>query len=75
VADPNKVWIGLEYFCNETDPLWKLNDDEMAQLAVREVAKIGILNPEDVEDTHVGVPSEKGKNRTLRQKRAEGPGQ
>ena len=53
VANPNKVWIGLEYFCNESDPLWKLNDDEMAQLAVREVAKIGILNPEDVEDTHV----------------------
>ena len=53
VADPNKVWIGLEYFCNETDPLWKLSDDEMAQLAIREVARIGILNPEDVEDAHV----------------------
>jgi protoporphyrinogen oxidase len=53
VANPNKVWIGLEYFCNESDPLWKLNDKEMAQLAVREVAKIGILNPEDVEDAHV----------------------
>jgi protoporphyrinogen oxidase len=22
VADPTKVWIGLEYFCYETDPLW-----------------------------------------------------
>ncbi|HUV70946.1 MAG TPA: hypothetical protein VMW15_14900, partial [Terracidiphilus sp.] len=53
VADQNKVWIGLEYFCNETDPLWKLSDDEMAQLAIREVARIGILNPEDVEDAHV----------------------
>jgi protoporphyrinogen oxidase len=27
VADPNKVWIGLEYFCNETDPLWKDVED------------------------------------------------
>ena len=47
------MWIGLEYFCNETDPLWKLSDDEMAQLAIREVARIGILTPEDVEDAHV----------------------
>ena len=23
VADPSKVWIGLEYFCYETDDLWK----------------------------------------------------
>ena len=23
VADPSTVWIGLEYFCNETDSLWK----------------------------------------------------
>ncbi len=27
VADPNKVWIGLEYFCYETDPLWKMSND------------------------------------------------
>ncbi len=24
VADPTKMWIGLEYFCNDTDPLWKM---------------------------------------------------
>jgi protoporphyrinogen oxidase len=53
VADPDKVWIGLEYFCYETDPMWKLSDQEMSRLAVAEVAKIGILKAEDVEDTHV----------------------
>ncbi len=53
VADPDKVWIGLEYFCNDTDPLWKLSDEEMARFAIGEVAKIGILNAEDVEDFHV----------------------
>ncbi|MGA3079789.1 MAG: NAD(P)/FAD-dependent oxidoreductase [Terracidiphilus sp.] len=53
VGSPDKVWIGLEYFCNDTDPLWKLSDDEMAKFAVGEVAKIGILKAEDVEDTHV----------------------
>ncbi|MGA2888594.1 MAG: NAD(P)/FAD-dependent oxidoreductase [Terracidiphilus sp.] len=53
VANPGKVWIGLEYFCNDTDPLWKLSDDEMVKFAIAEVAKIGILNAEDVEDSHV----------------------
>ena len=24
---PDKVWIGLEYFCNDTDDLWKLPDE------------------------------------------------
>jgi protoporphyrinogen oxidase len=47
------VWIGLEYFCNDTDALWKLSDEEMAKFAIGEVAKIGILNAEDVEDFHV----------------------
>jgi protoporphyrinogen oxidase len=53
VASQDKVWIGLEYFCNETDPLWKLSDDEMARFAIAEIARIGILKAEDVEDSHV----------------------
>jgi protoporphyrinogen oxidase len=53
VADKEKVWIGLEYFCNDTDALWRLPDDEMRKLAVEEVSKIGILRAEDVEDGHV----------------------
>ncbi len=53
VGTPGKVWIGLEYFCNDTDPLWKLSDEEMAKFAIAEIAKIGILKAEDVEDSHV----------------------
>ncbi len=53
VGSKEKTWIGLEYFCNDTDPLWKLSDEEMAKFAIGEVAKIGILKPEDVEDFHV----------------------
>ena len=53
VGDEKKVWIGLEYFCNCTGDLWKLSDAEMTQFAVEEVARIGILKPEDVEDSHV----------------------
>jgi protoporphyrinogen oxidase len=53
VSDPNKVWIGLEYFCYETDPLWNMSDDEIFQYAVNEVEKIGILQKADVIDGHV----------------------
>jgi protoporphyrinogen oxidase len=53
VADPSKVWIGLEYFCYDTDDLWKMPDEELKRFAIAEVAKIGILNAEDVSDGHV----------------------
>jgi protoporphyrinogen oxidase len=53
VADPTKVWIGLEYFCYDTDELWKMRDEDLKKFAIAEVAKIGILNAEDVSDGHV----------------------
>jgi protoporphyrinogen oxidase len=53
VASEDKVWVGLEYFCNDTDTLWNYSADEMKQLAIQEISKIGILNAEDVEDAHV----------------------
>ncbi len=53
VADPTRVWIGLEYFCYDTDPLWKMPDDELARLAIGEIEKIGILRAADVRDSHV----------------------
>jgi protoporphyrinogen oxidase len=53
VGSADKVWIGLEYFCNETDDLWKLSDEAMSRFAIEEIAKIGILKAGDVEDSHV----------------------
>jgi protoporphyrinogen oxidase len=53
VQDPTKVWIGLEYFCYDTDDLWKMPDEDLKRFAIAEVAKIGILNAEDVSDGHV----------------------
>ena len=53
VDSPGKVWIGLEYYCNENEPLWSLSDEEMTRLAIEEVARIGILKADDVEDSHV----------------------
>jgi len=53
LADPSKVWIGLEYFCYETDPLWAMPDEELKQFAANELQKIGILKTADVLDGHV----------------------
>ncbi len=57
VADPGKVWIGVEYFCYEDDDLWRKSDDEMARFAIAELAQIDILETPDVSDwTVVRVP-------------------
>jgi protoporphyrinogen oxidase len=53
VADPHNVWIGLEYFCYETDPIWRLPDADMIELAKTEMAKIGIIETGDVLDACV----------------------
>ncbi len=57
VADPSKVWIGLEYFCNEGDSLWTRTDSEMIELAKTELASMNILDAENVFDaTVIRVP-------------------
>ena len=39
VADPTKVWIGLEYFCYETDALWSMPDEELKKFAAGELGE------------------------------------
>ena len=53
VADPDKVWIGLEYFCYETDALWQMSDEAITQFAIAEIERIGILDAGAVRDSHV----------------------
>ncbi len=53
VADPDTVWIGLEYFCYHTDAIWHLSDKDMVALAIKEIGRIGILEPDCVLDSHV----------------------
>ncbi|HKI10734.1 MAG TPA: NAD(P)/FAD-dependent oxidoreductase [Candidatus Acidoferrum sp.] len=53
VKDSAKVWIGVEYFCYESDKLWQLSDEEMARLAITELEKIGIIEAREVVDWHV----------------------
>ncbi len=53
VADQSKVWLGLEYFCNESDDIWKLSDERMVALATEELSKIGIIEASEVLDATV----------------------
>ena len=50
----HSVWIGLEYFCNEGDDMWSMSDDDFAQMAMKEMAVIGLIsNIDEVMDHHV----------------------
>jgi protoporphyrinogen oxidase len=53
IAEPDKVWLGLEYFCYETDALWAMADEDLKKFAAAELEKIGILKTTDVLDGHV----------------------
>lgn len=46
----HKVWIGLEYFCNEQDKIWTDDDDTFIKFAIEEADKIGIFDKADVID-------------------------
>ncbi len=49
----NKVWIGLEYFCNENDNFWNMSDKECIAFAGAELVKMGIISSEnEILDAH-----------------------
>lgn len=50
VRDPDTVWLGLEYFCDEGDALWEMNDTALIGFAASELAKIGLVDASDVLD-------------------------
>ncbi len=57
VADPSKIFLGLEYFCDEGDAVWRMPDEDMVRFAARELQQIGLLDPDAVEKgTVVRVP-------------------
>ena len=50
----HSVWVGLEYFCNEGDRMWNLEDDDFAKRAIREMVKMGLIDDaKEVMDYHV----------------------
>lgn len=53
VAEPGTVWLGLEFFCKETDPLWQLEDADLKALAHREMVMIGLIEADQPLDSVV----------------------
>jgi protoporphyrinogen oxidase len=53
VADPAKIWIGLEFFCSEGDSLWNEADAALVELAKKEINEIGLGRAEDCHDAVV----------------------
>ena len=53
VQDSDKVWIGLEYFCNQDDELWSKGDEEFIRFAIDELVKIDIIKKEYVRDSTI----------------------
>lgn len=57
IEDPSLVWIGLEYFCYDTDAVWSWPDEKMIALAKEELERMGIAAGADVLDaTVIRVP-------------------
>jgi len=50
VPEPDKACYGLEYFCFEHDGLWNSTDQDLIELAKRELTKIGLAREGDVLD-------------------------
>ncbi len=51
VADPEKtIWLGLEYFVNIGDDLWKMKDKDMIELGISELVQIGFIDRADFLD-------------------------
>lgn len=45
--------IGMEYFCNRTDPIWTMDDLALRDMAAAELEKLGLAAASTVVDGHV----------------------
>ena len=50
---PGMSCLGMEYFCFEDDSFWNAPDADLIELAKNEIAKIGLIAPEEVVDACV----------------------
>src|SRR5258708_7414397 len=53
VKDPDTVWVGMEYFCDQKDEFWNQPDTAIQSVAVRELEKMGLAQVTDVLDSKV----------------------
>jgi protoporphyrinogen oxidase len=44
VKDPGRVWVGVEYFCNEGDPIWSKSDGDMVAHTLGDLKRIGLID-------------------------------
>ena len=48
----NTIWIGLECTCQENDKYWNMSDEEFINLVSEELVKMGIIEKNDILDSH-----------------------
>lgn len=48
----NTVWIGTEYFCQEGDDFWCMDNSERVEFVLDELEKMNIISRENVLDSH-----------------------
>ncbi|OGJ15882.1 hypothetical protein A3K73_01830 [Candidatus Pacearchaeota archaeon RBG_13_36_9] len=53
VSDPDKIALGVEYFCTEGDELWSMTDKDLIELALTELEKIKLIKKSDYLDGFV----------------------
>ncbi len=53
VADPSHSFVGLEYFVDEGDDLWSMDDADLVSLGAAEAEAIGLFLGSEVIDGHV----------------------
>jgi len=53
VPDPTTACVGLEYFCFAGDDLWVKDDDDLVEMAKRELHALGLADPAKVRRGYV----------------------
>jgi len=50
VPDPQMTTLGLEYFCFDTDEIWKKDDEELIEMGKKEAAQLKFASTEQIQD-------------------------
>lgn len=50
VPNADQSSLGLEYFCNKGDELWRMPDEELIELGKQEVARLNLVKPGEIVD-------------------------
>ncbi len=53
VPDPKKTSVGMEYFCTEGDGIWTMSDNELIDIASRELSELGLSEIDGVIDSFI----------------------